>query len=248
MMIKYKTYFKKAVLFFLFSITTTVSSQAPGYMGKRLTVNYGFYANPALAATISGYGKSLLNTQHEGSIEYAVGQKVALGFSARFYKSSYYNTRSSEFFGSYVFESPSGMYSINGKNYSFYAKFFKGNYVAPWGTYFLFGLALNTYETTYDPQVMKLQRGGAFVDFGNPIQSYQAVDIIFGNGKTRILGNRVVVDYGYNINFIAVTSTFLKFLTENSEINPTVYIEETSAKRVRGINRFNLFFKVGYLF
>lgn len=256
-----------ATLFLMLGfVLTNFNAQVPGYMGKRLNMGYGFYINPAFTAYLYGYGESRFNIQHEGFLEYATGKKFSLGFSAKFCKSSYLNTAEVDLYprnytgASQQEDKPSGSYSLTCQSFALYGKAFKQNYLAPWGRYFLFGLTLNRYETKYSPHEMKVgiiqevksPLGSKYVqayysDFGYTTQSYNYVDIVIGNGRTRVYKNRITVDYGYNLQVIAMTLAILD-ATEGGPYNADEYIQKTGAMRVRGINRFNFYFKLGYLF
>jgi len=130
--------------------------------------------------------------------------------------------------------------------------------VAPWGRYFLFGVTVNMRECTYDPSEMylhyeKFVYGGAspqmitFSNFGPTTQNYIYPDLLIGKGNSRIIGNRVMLDYGYNVNVAALTLTLIDAFDEYVPVAEK-YIQVNSGMRVRGINRFNFFVKLGYLF
>ncbi len=187
-----------------------------------------------------------------------------LEFSLKLYKSTYNNTsdvylESAKSYFLTTDHTPQGHYDINAKNYAVTSKFFKRQYVAPWGKYFLLGLTYNTYTTKYSPdqmfvpmKVMSNTYLGnynyiEFSDFGPTEKSFQYFDVMMGNGKNRIFLNRIVLDYGYNFNLIATTLTFIDVF-EGLNLNAADYIPKTSHMRVRGINRFNFFVKLGYLF
>jgi hypothetical protein len=76
---------------------------------------------------------------------------------------------------------------------------------------------------------------------------------MLGWGKSRIFANNIIVDFGASTQIFALLSIPKDILGVNfNEFDkyPTkeTYIEETYKKRVRGINRFNIFLKIGYLF
>jgi hypothetical protein len=61
-----------------------------------------------------------------------------------------------------------------------------------------------------------------------------------------------VIDYGFNLQLFSVFAGVFDVLLDGEDFssqNPTNlnYIEKTYRKRVRGINRFNVFLKVGFL-
>lgn len=259
------------VCIILISFSDNLFSQTSGYMGKRLVAGYGFYFSPGI---IGSRGKTAINMLHEGYLEFAASKRFMIGFSARFYKAIYKNNRYVDFDtynagNSYTNQNsdvPSGYYNIKAVNYMLYGKIFHKNYVAPWGRYFMFGLTLNTYNATYDPAIMNVLVSDSYYDyntstyvnndihysnFGPKTQSYKKVDILLGFGRSRIIANRVVIDYGYNINLLAMALTVFDApddnIIEDTNLTSRYYIEKTSAARVRGVNRFNLFLKVGIL-
>lgn len=255
-------------------------AQVPGYMGKRFVAGYGFYFSPALIGA-DGQGASIMgsstgnaetgtiafNSLHELFAEYTVGKKLSLGISARIYRSAYDNNRELIVTGSYTnpfgytqsYTSgghPTGLYHIKGVNYLLYGKLYFGKFLAPWGRYFMFGPSLNTYSTNYSPDEMrvKVNNSGAdlfYSDFGPQQQRFVKFDIMAGLGRSRILANRICLDYGFNVNIIALFTTLFDATNtdffDNSIPTNYTYMQKTSPARVRGVNRFNAFVKIGVL-
>jgi hypothetical protein len=247
---------KCLIVFFCFGVFLNTKAQSPGYMGKKTVAGYGFYFNPAFAAALFDYGTNIINTQHEFFIERAVKKRLSLGFSIKLYRTTYNNTGKLTDVGSNT--PPSGDYSIKARNYAFYLKLYRRQYVAPWGRYFLIGITYNKYASTYDPDKMSITQttyvpatrsylNYELSDFGPTTQSFKYPDIMMGHGNSRIIANKFCIDYGYSLNLFAATVTILDaFDDSNKELEN--YIQKTSAMRVRGINRFNFFVKIGYLF
>lgn len=254
-------------------------AQAPGYMGKRFVAGYGFSTSPAIFGS-NGKGNSIFgrsggnandgtfafNIHHEGFVEYALSKKMMLGFSARFYKTSYDNKRSAigqiyypgYSYSQYVSESPEGLYYINGLNLTLYGKLYFGKYIAPWGRYMLFGPTIRRYTCSYDPSEMRIPVNiyttpkQYFSDFGPEKQTFTRFDISFGLGRTRVLYNRLTLDYGFNMQVFAFAATFFDAMDEGlfgGSDNPEadLYMKKTAPWRVRGANRFNVFLKIGVL-
>ncbi|MBL7933904.1 MAG: hypothetical protein JNL60_18515 [Bacteroidia bacterium] len=244
-------------------------AQAPGYMGKKFTVGYGFYFHPSFTNAFLDYGDSPFNIQHEIFAEAVTGKRFAIGFSAHFYKYIYKNVEAvritdyqnvPNYSHQQYEEHPSGVYTIRAQNFMIYGKAFKGNYLAPWGKYFVFGLVYTRYNTEYDPSEMKVKQQynnnnlstsyyTYYSDFGPPLKSYQTVDLIIGNGRTRIYGNKLVLDYGYNLGAISLVKSFAYLLFKPfAGYESPKYIESTSAARIAAMNRFNFYCKIAYLF
>jgi hypothetical protein len=250
---------KNSLTVVLVLVSVALISQSSGYLGKRFSAGYGFYASPGY---IGSRGLTSVNMLHEGFIEVAAKKRISIGLSARFYNAAYGNTRyvdvltsnSSKF--RQLDDNPSGQTNIKGKNYLLYFKFFRQNYVAPWGRYFILGATVNTFQSSYNPnemtiRVLENKTYSDYSDFGFTKQNYTRFDLMLGFGRCRIISNRVTMDYGYNINLMAMALTLFDVTDDDpfdsDELTPAYYIEKTSAARVRGVNRFNVFLKVGVL-
>ncbi len=272
---------KLLLLLITFTIPTCIlNCQTPGYMGKRFSAGYGFHFGPALLGS-NGNGKSIFgrnngnakdgefafNRLHEVYIEYAIKTRFSIGTSAIFYKTTYDNgmeftanvNRNSPQ-GTYIYGQPSNLYTIKGVNYLVYGKLFYGKYIAPWGRYMCFGINIRSYTASYNPNKMSftynsyinnINENITFSDFGPLKQHYTKFDIFAGFGRTRILADKIIFDYGFNTNMYSLLTTLFdaggpqNFIDEPDN---TIYIKKTSAFRVRNLNRFNVFIKVGYLF
>lgn len=270
---------KHAIYTIIFILSlTSASAQAPGYLGKRFILGYGANFSPAFTnpnnnnQTIIGHlgekgsaetGMMAFNYTHEGFIEYATSAKFMVGFSGKFYKTKYDNGLSVGSNYNYNYSADSdvqGYYDISGKSFCLYGKLYGSRYVAPWGRYLIFGPVLNLYNTTYDSNVMYQNAEvynpntgavnfGKISNFGAKEQSFTGFNIMFGWGRTRIIADRITLDYGLNMQLFSVMSLFTDFIIDESSSKRTnlLYIEKTSGKRIRGLNRANAFLKVGFL-
>ncbi|MDI1354114.1 MAG: hypothetical protein PSX36_04305 [bacterium] len=222
-------------------------TQAPGYMGKKCVVGYGFNISPAINNATPR--DNHLNTIHELYLDYVIGNKWLVGLGARYYKTIYDNK--ANFSDSDVH--PEGSYTINGISLCLNFKYYKRNYVAPWGRYFMISPVLNMAKTSYDPSMHTVGRVNGhdtlYLDFGPSPVNYYHFDIMLGWGRSRVIADRFTVDYGYNLQLWSLITA----LNEVGQLFPASlamnnYIEETHKWRVHGINRFNFFIKLGYLF
>lgn len=254
------------------------SQLGPGYMGKRVTANYGFNFSPAFFGanaqneSILGdgggaeSGSLAFNAIHEGSLEFSFSNRWSVGFSARYYKTAYDNAtnfgyNNYNFAYRFADQRPSGYYNITGITYSLYFKHFGKRYVAPWGRYIMFGPVINTIRTEYDPTVMhamaQVKNSSnnyelvVVTDFGPAQQDYKGFNLMFGMGRSRIIANRITLDYGFNTHAISALTVLFDFagigLTSSHDTDNYNYIEDTHGRRIRGVNRFNVFLKVGVL-
>lgn len=269
-----KTYF---VISIIVVFSNANFAQAPGYLGKKFLVGYGLNTSPALYGanhnnkSIAGAdgnsetGNLAFNFIHEGYVEYATTEKWSFGLLTRYYKTIFDNPTTMVENGkeglSYTYATrPDGYYNITGLSYCLYFKKYKPGYVAPWGKYRMFGPVFNTAIASYDPNVMTLtaqtdwsnnaygsitQHDTLITNFGSRKQAYKGFNIMYGFGRSRILYNKVVLDYGCNMYLLSFFSNIA--LIYKKDITTTTYIEKTIGRRVRGINHFNVFLKVGVL-
>ena len=262
-------------LIFIFSISIAFA-QAPGHLGKRFVLGYGAHFSPALSNgdarnnTIVGHrssqhgsaatGQFAYNYTHEAYLEFALSARFMLGFSGKFYKTVYDNAidaNSNKYNNSYNLSNDvQGYYKINGKSLCLYGKLYGKRYVAPWGRYIVFGPVLNLYNTTYDSTIM-FQTTTNYnnyaithvSDFGPLNQSFMGFNILFGWGRTRIIADRITLDYGINMQVLSIPGLLYDIIQSNKSNNyvNSVYIENTAGGRIRGLNRINAFIKVGFL-
>jgi hypothetical protein len=219
-------------------------------------------------------GALAFNVIHEGYLEFAVSSKWMICFSARFYKTTYDNrlnfknyegNYNNESYIQYRNSSPDGFYNMRGLTYTLYFKYYGARYVAPWGRYVMFGPTLNTVKTSYDPAIMKVP--GTYYNsnlygnnasdtivsyFGPTEQTFKGLNLMLGFGRSRIIANRVTIDYGCNIHLFSLANTLFDFngtgfFHRQETIDANNYIERSVLTRVRGVNRINVFLKVGIL-
>lgn len=222
--------------------------------------------------SIIGRGNSLggdpaFNSTHEGFLEFAFKNRTSVGLSCKYYHTSFDNNE--DLYGTTIDKSgsiyavygiPTGFYHIKGLNYALYFKFYNKRYVAPWGRYFVMGAVLNTYKCFYDPSTMKITDQNNYNnplvlnDFGPQGQQFMRGDLLFGWGRNRMIGNRVTIDYGINFQMIALGFILWDAIGENpvdifTEERTTNlnYMQKTSVRRVREVNRLNVFVKIGVL-
>ncbi len=249
-------------------------SQGSGYMGKRVVFSYGIHSSPVIFGTtknnetligdvLQGSGNAetghvRFNTLHEFAFEFVKSSKWMLCLNLKYYKTGYDNP---ELFNSQYSRSshPNGFYTIRGLSYSFFVKYYGKKHVAPWGRYVMFGPVINTAKTNYDPKVMNYQvyryngittNDTTISNFGPTTQKFTGVNFMLGWGRSRIIANRIVIDFGASTQLFALLTIPLAIMDINlNTIPPTTqtYIESTYRNRVRSINRFNVFLKIGIL-
>ena len=223
---------KKNLLFIfsLFCISSSLLSQTPGFMGKKFVVGYGFYFWPALTNS-NGAGKSFLTKGNSESGSFAfnnmheayIEYAVKTRFSIGFSAKYYKMTYNNALYLNAI------QTYVDNSGYS--------------QTIYNYGKPNGYYSNSNVPKTIS--------DFGPEKQKYKKFDFLFGLGRTRIISNKIIIDYGFNTNLFSFITTLFDAIGEDTfidRINNTDYIKRTSSYRVRGANRFNVFLKVGYLF
>ena len=265
------------ITIFLF-LSFAYSAQVPGYFGKRFVLGYGANISPALIngnahnKTILGYiknnqtqkagsaktGSFAFNYTHDVYLEYVLSTRFMCGFSGKFYNTTYDNTLNTTYSQNASLKTDQevqGYYSISGKSIALYGKLYNKHYVAPWGKYIIFGPVINLYKTSYDSTIMyqtqtsyNTNKISNVSDYGELNQSFTGFNIIIGYGCSRIIRNRIIIDYGINAQLFSMISLISDYQTIASNgISHETYISKTSGIRIRGLNRFNAFIKVGFL-
>ena len=205
------------------------------------------------------------NNLHELSLDIVASSKWLICLNVKYYKTAFDNSEICESGNrnsiNYYSGHPEGFYSIRGLSYGLTFKYFGKRYIAPWGRYVMFGPVINTVKTSYDNNMIikgiyypsSGPTNFSITDFGPKNQNFAGFNFMLGWGKSRIFANRIIVDFGASTQLFALLSIPKDILGVNFnefDKNPTneTYIEETYKKRVRGINRFNIFLKICYLF
>jgi len=210
-------------------------------------------------------GVITFNNLHEISLDFVASSKWLICLNVKYYKTAFDNAEICESGNrnstNYYSGNPEGFYSIRGLTYGLTFKYFGKRYIAPWGRYLMFGPVINTVKTSYDKNMVI--KGAYYpsagptnftiTDFGPKNQNFAGFNFMLGWGKSRIFANNIIVDFGASTQIFALLSIPKDILGVNfNEFDkyPTkeTYIEDTYKKRVRGINRFNIFLKIGYLF
>ncbi|MEI8137955.1 MAG: hypothetical protein WCH21_11570 [Bacteroidota bacterium] len=216
-------------------------AQGPGYIGKKSVVGYGCEVNPA----ISGATNILpFNLTQQLYFEYAVKTRMSLGIAIKYAATKYDNKETVSNLGN-----PTDEYTINAFSFVPCVKLYSKQFVAPWGKYWTLGAALNATGTKHDPYMYLTKslsdHDTLLMDFGPEKQMHTSVDLLIGKGKSRIIKDKFVIDYGFNFQLIALINGITG---SNMILTQDNYIKETAVDRVRGLNRFNVYLKIGYLF
>lgn len=218
-------------------------------------------------------GKLVFNALHEVFFDYLNSEKLVIGINIKYYKTAYDNQIMVNNLGKNIYNSqsegyPNGSYLITGISYSIYAKYYKKNFDAKKRKYIMFGPVINQVFTSYNKNSMNLNAivsstvtntnsDTLITDFGAEKQNFSNFNFIVGWGRTWIISEKIFLDFGFTSQIFSLITLPLDLEDSNaisdSDINQQKlttanYIEKTYKKRIRGINRFNTFIKIGYFF
>jgi hypothetical protein len=250
-------------LFFLILFPVLVWSQGPGYLGKKTVIGYGAYLSPVIYGSTAS-NKTLIgnkngsaetghlrfNYTHVVFAERVLSTHGLLGVSLNYIRTGYDNRSDL----SDLSLRPTDYYTIKAFTFMPYFKRYFRSYVAPWGKYLIVGPSLSMMTSKHDAFMYSLQtvnnHDTLINDFGSDSKKHFSADVLLGYGRNRIFNNKISLDYGFSFHLLSALTTVESFNSSPSGGMPSreQYISETIKFRMRAVNRFNLFIKVGYLF
>lgn len=212
---------KKLIFLLLVLATVVAKADVPGYQGLRFSAKYDC---GIMHPIIVGRPGKLPMLYHNGAIDYAISRKFSIGVSYGFmhynshidtklanqYISAFYGS-SSEFSAKYV------QHTV-----SVYLKDFirKRGFMAPVGLYYKYGLfyqyALNKYQ---DPEIVE---GSYYYDQTYKIHNRKAtihtLGLALGVGRNFVVANRILIDFGLDVNISFPPFSFIDQLNENVDV------------------------------
>jgi hypothetical protein len=244
-----------------FLLVLVCFSQTPGYLGKKTVVGYGVELSP-LTYGANYYGKTVvgrggsaeeiqfwLNSIHQGFYEYNIKKNLMIGGALKYCRTGYDNQAKVNG----IDLRPLGSYKINAVLFQPYIKQYYRRFVAPWGSYVMFGPVVSAIFTKHTPYMYATEKindhDTLYTNFGKKRQTHFMADVMLGFGRSRIINEKIVIDFGFNFQVFALFSA--PETTNPEEIgfkSLKDYIGETARARMRAVNRANLFFRIGYLF
>jgi hypothetical protein len=232
----------KQILLVSISFPFLLHAQNPGYIGKKSVIAYGVELSPALEGATNLIP---INLTHQLSFEHAIKSRISIGLLTRYASTIYDN----EQIISDELGKPTSDYSINAFSFVPYMKFYSKNFVAPWGKYWMLGANVNATTTKHDSYMYVTKNisdhDTLLMDFGGTKQMHTSFDLLIGKGKSRIINDKIVIDYGFNFQLLSL----INWISKNKlKVTQEDYIKKTAINRVQGLNRFNLYLKIGYLF
>lgn len=261
---------KNKFLIFLIIISSSVFSQVPGYMGKRLIVGYsnyfmvGFKGPGPINAVPSNENSLTLNNVHCLNFEYAHNQHKMLCFSGQYLRTgiAYNNGLSGGPFdlrniGDYPYPNSCkyvGNYStpalLTSFNIGIGIKSFKHGYLAPVGKYDKFEFLFLFEKIKYDYKNFVQSDNYGSTDIPYPLgtgeYSYKNFAIVYSFGRQKVLNDKIVLDYGLRVSYTPLFNIFSAVQMNDASTIEEHFKYETRSRIFRE-QLFNLHVGIGFL-
>jgi len=266
-----------ALMLFFFIVNEAVSQKAPGYMGRRLSVNYSSILLPNVSNVNKNGDKGFtnLNYKHRLSLEYSLNRKRSIGFAFEMYNTGIeYNfeieqSLNDEGQNSSSYRSlryyPEGYGKISAKSFSLYKVNYR-NGISPLGKHMILGVKVIFAST--DLSELTFHGSPYLYDFEGPIPNYEKTKeslkntefgFVWGYGVNRIIQDRVLISFGFD--FTILPFAFIDYVKSKSDIynfedgadqyssyNSQEELFKTyTAKRLFSHELFNLKIGIGFL-
>lgn len=218
---------KNIHLFFILLFSASSFAQAPGYMGKKLTIAYGNHFFPAIISANPNMNSGEediqfgINYNHCLTAEYILKPRFSMGASYQFFNTAMRMTKSfhydvSEIDGSYTSldisynPKPYKPFMIATKMFGISFKFFHPGSLAPLGKYRKIDLLFLINDVSYNNYAFTQIRNNSYnsgdvvsrTKMGTGFYSYKTMAIAFTFGKQRVLFDRIIIDYGCRIGIV----------------------------------------------
>ena len=241
----------KIKLIVLFAIVgCTCFAQAPGYMGRKFVIGYSNYFFPAgIGPTANtqeeGQAFSGVNLTHCLNLEYVIKNRTNFCVSIQtlktgiapgvLYSSSTYDYNYGNNY-SYSYEyspKPFVPMQLRTFNVGLGFKFFQSGSLSPIGKYKKLELLLLFSKLTYNNHSFLKQssdpnnNGQSTPILGPGENNYQTFAITYTAGRSRVLFNRLVIDFGLRLGFLpaGIVSAYL----QNKQANADRYSSSTTS-------------------
>lgn len=241
---------KFIALIILFFISTNLSAQTPGYLGKKLTVGYDFHFYMGgidrdarkYDASYNLYQPSLfINSFHEIHADYVLTKSYSLGLSYQLFNTGQFYEEQEDYYdqntSNYIYYSTNNYLNITGSAIVVNNKFFffnSGTGLAPTGNYGQFGIGLITSKSTAKIKGTKNDGSGSTAISKIVTHEKVSTPIISGGlGNQTILFDRVIVDVGLELAFLpGSVKGWLSDGSSSSYLTTTFPVEENAKNAV----------------
>jgi hypothetical protein len=185
----------------LFCSLLSAAQDVPGYMGRRLIVGYSNYFFPRFAAPGNPEGiipEFPVNLTHCLNIGYVLKKHSILELSLQRSKTGIATITTYDALNTYEIYPVSPLAVLKTTNIGLGFKFTDKNKFAPVGKYRKLELILMLCDISFDTRYRYLKSGGVYtyVNKGTGEISFRALSAAYTLGRSRVLYNRVVLDYG----------------------------------------------------
>jgi hypothetical protein len=252
------------VLAFISFASINSNAQAPGYLGKRLIVNYDLYTFPAIfnPNNRGNDGVTSLNFRNEISLDYVIGLHQSIGLSFHTTKTKFDLDRTFN----YETDKSGSTIDINYKgcvgNISAYAfglhtHLYFDQYIAPLGTYFkpeiLYIRLKPSYDTNVAYEKMVDHVGQKLTNYPNLDNQglYSTIAIGATIGTHYIFYDRLVVNVGFQFGWAFGGKKMNELMgadnITNKSLNESNYIPVSAKSRLMSQYFINVNAGVGFL-
>jgi len=245
------------LIFFLIVISGYFAlAQAPGYMGKKFTVNYDLYTFPAISNPNANgeTGISSFNFRHDFSVDYVTGLNKSIGLSFHLTKTQFEFKRGFNFTYQYP-DGYGGKITTNSEMYygdtkgelSAFAiglntNLYFNQFIAPLVTYFKPEILLINFRATFDDSLANSNLlknvGGIMLTY--PVlankKSYTTVAIGATLGTHYIFFDRLIFNIGFQFGWVVGGKKMGELVGSNGitseKINENNYIAVSAKSRL----------------
>ncbi|MCF8299326.1 MAG: hypothetical protein K9J13_17385 [Saprospiraceae bacterium] len=247
-------------------------AQAPGYQGKKLSVECNYLFFPAFSSPGTGYyhGDQMkfydklfnFNKRYKISIDYVLNRRNSVGVGFEFFKSRFqfdpgfdYSIDNTYDWDYEYFQSDQALGNISAKGLNFHYTTFYNKSLAPLGKYAQLDFGIMVYNSTVDQEMLEDEilgnkwRTNDFIPELTENRNDKTIYFGLTFGKKRIFFDRLLVNSGFQFCYVPGAYTIIKDVLEinNDRLNEQTFLSSAGHKRIFKHMLFNLNLGVGFL-
>lgn len=243
--------FRKVLfLYLLFFNTVLFAQQAPGYLGKRFSLDYGSSFFPALGANEGSDESALtINKRNSFGFNYVRTRDNSLGVHIEMVKTQFLFNRELYSNGVYYYPKTDARGDISAVFISLESKKYLNKHIAPVGSYFSYKLFYTRYSLTYDNNNI-FEGHYSYEDnaetklvLGN-YGPFGAMGGAIAFGKQHLFFQRLLFNYEMQVGLLLPK---IKWTSDIYNEKPADYVQTLASKRLMMHNLFNFKVGLGYL-
>jgi|GEM_PF-2273487 len=212
---------KKFIFSLLVLIAIIAKADNPGYQGLHFSVKYDC---GIMHPIIVGRPGKLPMLYHNGAIDYAISRKFSVGISYGF---MHYNSHiDTKLANQYIYDFYGSSSDFSAKylqhTVSIYLKDFvrKRGFIAPVGLYYKYGLFYQYARNNYEYPITI--EGSYYYDETYKVEARKAtvhtIGLALGVGRNFVVANRILIDFGMDVNISFPPFGFIEQLNETVDI------------------------------